>query len=78
MSDYEEQREKRREEQRRYKNDVFYDVWRSGGNPDRIDPDRVNQHYWDGMDSESAAMQELRSQRPKPQPEEYPEQQGEK
>ena len=67
MSDYDDRREQRREEQRRYESDVFYEVWRSGGNTDRINPDRVQDRYWNGQDAESAARQELNAQRPKPQ-----------
>lgn len=59
--------EERREEQRKYDNDVFYEVWRNGGNPDRIDFDRVQDRYYNGQDVESAASAELQAQRPKPQ-----------
>ena len=55
--------EERREERRQYENDVFYEVWRSGGNPDGIDYDRVRDHYYDGYSSEESAGYELRSQR---------------
>jgi len=74
VSNYDDRREQRREEQRRYESDVFYEVWRSGGNPDRINPDRVQDRYWDGQDAESAARAELNAQRPKhesPSEEEY-------
>lgn len=71
---YEERRERRREEERRYELDVFYEVWRSGGNPDRIDDDRVRSQYENGVDAEGAAQRELRAQRPKPPEEEYLEQ----
>lgn len=56
-------RDEQREEQRRYDEDVFYDVWRSGGNPDRIDAERVMDHYYDGHSHEEAARAELRRQR---------------
>jgi hypothetical protein len=74
--------ESRREEKRKYENDVFYDVWRSGGNPDRINYDRVSDGYYDGRDSESMARSELRAMRPKPEPEyeeeqQYPDEQQE-
>ena len=55
-----------REERRKYENDVFYEVWRSGGNPDRIDDDRVSDSFYDHMSAEDAAHSELRRQRPKP------------
>jgi hypothetical protein len=79
MSDYDERRAREREEQRRYENDVFYDVWRSGGNVDRINDDRVSDSYYDGRSAEDAARRELRSQRPHreeeyPEEEQYPEQ----
>ncbi len=57
--------EERREEQRRYEADVSFEVWRSGGNPDRISPDRVSDNYYNGLDSHDAAHCELRAQRPK-------------
>jgi hypothetical protein len=50
-----------------YRGDVFYDVWRSGGNPDAVDYDRVRDAYYDGLDSGEAADRELRCQRP-PEP----------
>jgi hypothetical protein len=50
-----------------YRGDVFYDVWRSGGNPDAVDYDRVRDSYYDGLDSEDAARRELHAQRP-PEP----------
>jgi hypothetical protein len=56
-------REERNEERREYHNDVAYDVWRSGGNMDAVDYDRVQDHYYDGDSSESAASHELRAQR---------------
>lgn len=67
MDDYEKRREERREEQRQYKNNVFYEVWRAGGNTDRIDYDRVNDNYWNQVEEQSAARQELNSQKPKPE-----------
>ena len=64
-------REEREEEHRNYRGDVFYDVWRSGGNPDRVDYDRVRDCYYDGVRHEDCASSELWRQRPAPQ-EEYP------
>jgi len=60
-------REEQREERQQYENDVFYDVWRSGGNPDRIDCERVSDSYYDGMSHDAAANVELRRQQPKPE-----------
>lgn len=46
-----------------YRGDVTYEVWRSGGNVDRIDDDRVSDNYHDGEESDYAAQIELNSQR---------------
>jgi hypothetical protein len=62
---YEERREERREEERKYQAEVSYDVWRSGGNPDSVDRDRVSENFGSGVDSESATRIELRAQAPK-------------
>jgi len=59
-------REEQREDERRYEADVYYDVWRNGGDPDRINFDRVENHYYNGDGSESATRDELRRQRPQP------------
>lgn len=40
--------------------DVGYEVWRSGGNPDRVSYDRVDNHYYNGVSAESAAYAEMR------------------
>ena len=53
--DYYERREREREE---YRGDVFYEVWRSGGNPDRIDDDRVNDRFYDGYQADECAHAE--------------------
>lgn len=71
---YEERYQRRREEQRQYENDVFYEVWRSGGNPDRINYERVQESYYDGRDAESAAGVEVSRQRKPPVIEEVEEQ----
>ncbi len=71
-------REERERERREYEADVAYAVWRSGGNPDRVDHDRVLDHYYDGRYSDEAARSELRRMRPpEPEPEPEPEQQEE-
>lgn len=75
LDDYEARRERRREEERQYRGDVFYNVWRNGGNPDRINYDRVSDSFRDGIYHEDAALREMRAQRPKPQEPEYPEEQ---
>ena len=62
---HEDRREREREERRDYEGDVTYDVWRSGGNVDRIDRDRVEDHYHQGMDSDQAARMEIRAQQPR-------------
>lgn len=64
MSRWQERRDEIREEIRRYESDVTYELWRGGGNPDRINPDRMDDAYWNGTPSEDFASRELRRQRP--------------
>lgn len=52
--------ERIREEEGRFEADVEYEVWRSGGNPDMVDRDRVQD--W-SPDVEGAAKSELKRQR---------------
>lgn len=52
--------EQRLEARRRYRGDVAYEVWRSGGNPDAVDYDRVDDYYWDGYDVDDVATIEMR------------------
>lgn len=59
-------REEEREDRRRYENDVFYEVWRSGRNPDAINYDRVDEHHYNGDSVECATRHELRAQTPQP------------
>ena len=47
----------------RYFGDVVYDVWRGGGNVDRIDRDRLSDAEARGVDAEDAATEELYRQR---------------
>jgi len=54
--------DRRREEERCYENDVFYDVWRSGGNPDAVDYDRARDAYYDGMRAEDHAAALMREE----------------
>lgn len=54
-----------------YWGDVVYEVWRSGGDVDRIDDDRVEDSRWDGLQYEQAARIELQHQRP-PEPQYEP------
>lgn len=69
-------REERREDERRYQGDVTYEVWRRGGNSDRVDRDRVRDCFDDGLSSETAASREMRRQQPRPSDEEqFPEDQ---
>lgn len=55
--------DRRREERHEYERQVVYDVWRSGRDPDRVNPDRVSDHYYRGDSAESAANHEIRLQR---------------
>lgn len=56
MSNYED----RRKEEREYYADVYYDVWRAGGNPDRLEDDRVSNHHDNGLFHDEAARAEMR------------------
>ena len=47
-----------------YFGDVVYEVWRSGGDPDRVDRDDVEDHRYAGRWPEEAARVELRHQQP--------------
>lgn len=71
---YEDRREREREERREYENDVFYEVWRSGRDPDRIDYDRVDDNRLAGMDADDAASVEIRAQQPRQQEPDFDEQ----
>lgn len=56
-----------------YCGDVEYEVWRRGGNPDRVDRDRLDDYEYDGYSAESAARAELERQRHlEPEPEYEP------
>jgi hypothetical protein len=47
------------QDRREYHGDVTYEVWRSGGNPDRLDYDRVEDHRWNDLRPNEAARCEL-------------------
>lgn len=66
-------RDEQREDRREYHNDVAYDVWRAGGNPDAVDYDCVEDYFYDGRRHEDAARFELKKQHlhpPQPEQEE--------
>ena len=46
-----------------YFGDVVYDVWRSGGNSDLVDRDRVRDYEYDGYRSDEASRAEMYLQR---------------
>jgi len=48
-------REEQCEAERRYQGDVTYAVWRSGGDVDAIDRDRVSDDYHAGQSAEESA-----------------------
>ncbi len=59
---------------RDYHGDVFYEVWRSGGNPDAVDYDRVEDCRWDYQEPEECAagiMREEHNRRQKAQQAEW-------
>jgi hypothetical protein len=43
-----------------YNSDVSYEVWRAGGNPDRLDYDRLDHYRYNGDSPEEAACSEIR------------------
>lgn len=47
-----------RPDRREYEADVYYDVWMRGGDPDRIDWDRVDDARWGGAYSDDAGQSE--------------------
>lgn len=49
-----------RDERDDYRGDVIYDVWRSGGNPDRVDYDRCDDAYYRGIEASHHAETLLR------------------
>lgn len=62
-----------RSEQEDYRGDVVYEVWRRGGDVDRVDYDRVADHCSYGDDYEVAADHEMRLQKPQdPEPDYWP------
>ncbi|MDD5086117.1 MAG: hypothetical protein PHE61_08845 [Candidatus Omnitrophica bacterium] len=56
--------------EREYENEVYYEVWRMGGNPDGVNYDRVSDGYYCGRDADETAARELRHQRSRRQEEE--------
>lgn len=68
----------KRDERREYEADVVYDVWRSGGNPDRVDPDRMSDAFYDRIPTDDFVRSELRRQRPvEREQEQFPDEQEE-
>lgn len=68
-------REERRQEEREYRGDLWYEVWRAGGNPDRVSYEDAADWHDRGVDARHAASAILQAQGPQPVEEEYPEQQ---
>lgn len=61
--EYERREEQRREERRRFEADAAYEVWRSGGDVDAVDHDRLHDAFHEGASSSEAAQAELARQR---------------
>lgn len=55
--------ESRRDERREWDSNVYYEVWRSGGNPDNINPDRMDDRFYNSQTAEEAASGEMRRER---------------
>ena len=51
------------DERRKFEGDVIYEVWLSGGNPDAVDYDRLDDYWYDGLDAYEASERELQIQR---------------
>ena len=47
---------------RQYEGDIIYEVWRAGGSPDAVSPDRLDDYWWDHPTVEEAVEAELRLQ----------------
>lgn len=63
MSGLRERISKLQEEERRYKEDVSYEVYRRGGNVDRIDDNRVESNFHNNSSVERCAEIEVRKQK---------------
>ena len=46
-----------------FRGDVWFEVWRSGGDPDAVDDDRIDDCYDSGACAVECASAELRKQR---------------
>ena len=52
-----------RDNNRDYYLDTYYEVWRNGGDADRLDRDRISDYRYNGYSPEEAAECEMRSWR---------------
>ena len=50
-------------ERNEYRGDVWYEVYRRGGDSDRVDDDRVDDYFDEGFTHEEAADLEMKRQR---------------
>lgn len=46
-----------------YEGDVAYEIWRMGGNPDSVHPDRIADYKYEGYSADEAASRILRRDR---------------
>lgn len=46
-----------------YEDDVYYEIWRRGGNPDAVRPDDVDDYYYNDYSIGEAASAVLERQR---------------
>jgi hypothetical protein len=63
--EWEMEKEEQCKARQRFDDDVFYAVWRRGGNTALIDPDRVEKGFWEGVDPDRIGDTELHFQRQK-------------
>lgn len=50
-------------EENRYLNDVSYEIYRRGYNPDKMDYDKAQESYRDGIEAQEYANREIRQQK---------------
>lgn len=56
--------EDRRDRERSFWGDVVYEVWRNGGDSDRVDRDTTSEEFREGLSADDSAARELHRQHP--------------
>jgi hypothetical protein len=60
-----------RDDRDKYRGDVFYETWRRGGDPDRVDVDRVTDAYYDGLSASEFVSRQQQAELNRRQAAEY-------